>query len=411
MLKLDKIVLFIYVSFALDSLLKINAGVQLHLGIIAILLTNALVLLKKPYLAISPLTKNYMFVLFVLYCAINGFSYNHQGYAGLLVYLFIVCNLIIFCSYTVSHINKRALVYFQLVMIVTGLLQYGLFKFFGYQISFIDAEHYQKGSSVSHRLRGFFVEPNWFAIAFTFNTVLLIGTNIERFCRQMPWLTGLTIIVIVLNGTLATLGALLIIYSVPYVKKSPLKGMFIIAVLAAILVATFSFREGIKLDQAGASAAYGNTQVLNHSSRVEPIIRVLDFQSRQDFTQVFFGHGLGSWATIAVPNQLSVLVFVPKPGVRDGSEIPVILFELGILGALILILDLIITFIKCPARNYHYRGALILFFICLALYPTLKFWMYMPYYFYIRAFIYQNQKNSNVNNYSELKDEHKKELL
>lgn len=391
MLKLDKIVLFIYVSFALDSLLKINAGVQLHLGIIAILLTNVLVLLKRPYLAITPLTKNYMFVLFVFYCAINGFSYNHQGYGGLMVYLFIVCNLIVFCSYTISHINKKTFIYFQIVMIATGLLQYGLFKVFGYQISFIDAEHYQKGSSVSHRLRGFFVEPNWFAIAFTFNTILLIGTNIERFCRQMPWLAGLTIVVIVLNGTLATLGALLIIYSIPYVKKSPLKGMFIIGILAAILAATFSFREGIKLDQAGGSAGYGNTQVLNHSSRVEPILRVIDYQSREGFSKVFFGQGLGSWGTIAVPNRLSVLVFLPKPGVRDGSEIPVIIFELGILGSLILILDLFITFLKCPSRNYHYRGALILFFVCLALYPTFKFWMYMPYYFYIRTVIYGNK--------------------
>lgn len=389
-LKLDKVALFIYISFALDSALKINAGIQLHLGIMSILMTNGLVFMTRPTSIVTPLLKDYFFLFFTLYCTLNGVLFANSGFVGLLIYLLIACNVLVFCAYTLELIDKKAFEYFQVVMIVTGLGQYFAFKVFGYQLSFIDAEHYQKGSSVSHRLRGFFIEPNWYAIALTFNTLLLIGNKVELFIKEKPWIAFFTVIVFILNGTLATVGALIIIYSIPYLKRAPIKGVLMLLVLLSLLAAVFSFREGISQKQAGASA-------LNHSSRVIPFLRVIEFQSKESLTKTIFGQGLGSWGTIAVENRLSVLVFEPKVGARDGSEVPVILFELGLFGCFLIITDLIISFFKCPARLFHLRGGILLFFICLALYPTFKFWMYMPYYFYLRASIHGNRATEDVN--------------
>jgi hypothetical protein len=380
-LKLDKVALFIYLSFAFDSAFKINTGIQLHLGILSILMTNGLVIMTRPTLFLTPLLKDYFFLFFTLYCTVNGLLFANSGFGGLLIYLMIACNVLIFCAYTIDLLDKKAFLYFQMVMIITGLGQYFAYQIFGYQLSFIDAEHYQKGSSVSHRLRGFFIEPNWFAIAFTFNTLLLIREQVEQFLKEKPWVAFFTVVVFILNGTLATVGALILIYSIPYLRKAPIKGIIILLILLSLLAAVFSFRDEINQKQAGSSA-------LNHSSRVIPLLRVVEFQNKESFTKLFFGQGLGSWGTLAVDNRLSVLVFEPKVGVRDGSEVPVILFELGIFGCLLIVVDMFISFFKCPARLFHLRGGLLLFFICLALYPTFKFWMYMPYYFYMRAYIY-----------------------
>ncbi len=385
-LNFTRIATFIYISFAFDSLLKINFGIKIHLGILSILMLNAVVFLNstnrifhsasKGYLG-----KDYFFMAFMLYCFISGLLLEQPGFVSIFVYLIIAINVMIYCAYTAEILDRRAFYYFQIALIVTGLAQFFLFKFFNYQLTFIDAEHYQKGSSVSHRLRGFFVEPNWFSIAFVFNSLLLIGNNVERFYSSHKLLSILSIVVLILNGSLAPVAILLVIYSFPYIRKSPVKGVVLTIGLLLLLALVFSFRESINQKDAG-------TSLLNHNSRVVPYERVAEYQSEQSLPTILFGNGIGSWGTLAVGNRLSVLVYEEKSDARDGSEIPVFIFELGVVGFAILLLDLLYTFLKCSRKEFHLRGSILLFFVSFALYPTLKFWMYMPYYFYIRSLIY-----------------------
>ena len=379
LLNLNKSALCIYILFFFDSLLKLDFGIQVHIGIVAIIILNCIVLIDNPRSIIKACIKDYFFLIFVCYALLNGMVFWQPGFTSIATYLFISTNVFIYCSYTFKLMDSKAFYYFQIILIVTGMFQYGLYKLSGYQLSFIDAEHYQKGSSVSYRLRGFFIEPNWFAISLTFNTFILIGKDIERSFRLYPKLLLLTAVVLILNGTLTTVGILVLVYSIPYIKKEPLKGFLLAIVLLGMLTAVFGFRDSINQKQGQA--------LLNHSSRIEPLVRVIDYQNNENIVSIIFGHGLGSWGTLAVDNRLSVLVFDPKENARDGSEIPVIIFELGMLGIVILFLDSFFLYLKCGKDDFYLKGGVVLFVACFALYPTLKFWMYMPYYFYIRSAI------------------------
>ncbi|MCY1398208.1 hypothetical protein D3C76_345630 [compost metagenome] len=368
----------IYISFAFDSALKLNAGIQLHVGLVAILLTNAIFTLTRPAQIAKTVVRNFYFFLFFLYCTSIGLIQSKPGFLAILTYIAISANVLIFVNLTYKKWDRNFFIYFQLVLIATGLFQYALFKVFGTQISFIEEEHYQKGSSVSLRLRGFFIEPNWFAIAITFNTLLLIGNDVFSFIRKHYWITIFSALTIILNGSLATIGMLVIVYALPLLKKNPVKGGIIMLLMISLMYGAFSFRN--EINQKGE-----NETVLNYNSRWLPLTRVIEYQQNQSLGTILLGNGIGSWGTEAVRNRLSVLVYEEESSARDGSELPVFIFELGILGLALLMLDGAITFIRTPSSLFNVRGGIILFFACLIFYPTLKFWMYMPYYFYMRA--------------------------
>lgn len=379
----------IYLSFAFDSLLKLNIGVQLHIGICAILLTNVMFFLTSPSKIISPLKKDYSFSILIGYCFLNGIYFSEPGFLSIFTYLIIAINVMIYCANTFKFLDAKPLRYFQIAMIVTGLGQYLSFKLFGIQLSFINAEHYEKGSSVSYRLRGFFIEPNWFAISFAFNTLLLIKTDIINFIKENKVLFLGTVVTIILNGSLTTIAILVVIYTFPLMKKSPVKGAMVSILMISVLAGVFSFRGAINQKS-------DNESVLNQASRWIPITRVIDFYAAKDYKDILIGHGLGSWGTLAVKNRLSVLVYDIDADARDGSETPVILFELGVIGLLIVLWDSLRLFLRCPRSEYHIRGGIILFIACLAFYPTLKFWMYMPYYFYMRRIVYEAQPLQSI---------------
>jgi hypothetical protein len=376
-------VTLIYLSFALDSALKLGGSVQFHIGIICIALTNILISLQKPSLIISPIIRERFFFLFILYCLTLGTINSNPGFISVSIYILVTINVIIFANLTYKYTSRKLFYQFQILMIATGLLQYTLYKFGGIQLSFINAEHYEKGYSVSSRLRGFFIEPNWYAISISFNTLLLTGNNIIGFIKRSPYVAALTALVVILNGSLTTIGILSIIYSIPIIRKNPIKGTFYASLVLSILLGVITYRGAINQNA-------DNETMLNYASRWTPLTRVIEYQSNQDFFSVIFGHGLGSWGTTAVKNRLSALVHEEEASARDGSELPVFIFELGLFGTALLLLDLLITYIRTPSRNIHIRGGLVLFLICLVFYPTLKFWMYMPYYFFLRRARHEN---------------------
>ncbi|CDT89235.1 membrane hypothetical protein [Vibrio coralliirubri] len=381
--KISSLVLIIYLSFALDSALKINAGVQLHLGIIGILLFNCVLLVNNPKVIPTTLSVNKILLLFSIWFLFSFLFTQIEGGAVLLLYLLIAINVMVYCSYTEKYFDFSFVKKFQYLMLFSGLIQFLAYKTLGYQISFIDPEHYEKGFSVSERLRGFFLEPNWFAIALAFNTFLLFGNDPIEAIKKQKLLCILTLFVFLVNGSLAPLGILVLTYSFPYLRKKPLKGGLMCLVLLCFFLFTYEFRGNIKSTQ--NTNLNIESSILNHSSRLIPVIRTFDHQVHEGFEKFVFGQGVGAWATIAVPNGLSALVFEAKAGVRDGSEVPVVFFELGFLGIALLLFDSISLFFKSKKEDFHYKGAVILFLVCLFFYPTFKFWMYMPYYFYIRA--------------------------
>jgi len=371
------IIFLIYISFALDSFLKLDFDIQIHLGLFLILIANGFFFIKKPFSIFSSIRADFIFPFFLFYCVLSGFFISDSFYLGNTIYMFIALNVLVFCALTFKYWDDNFFYWFQILMLLTGFIQYFIYKFAGVQIAFIDSSHYEKLSSVAHRLRGFYIEPNWFAISLTFNTFLLFGRSPMAFAKKTPIVTFFTVMAMILNGTLTTLLILVLVYTIPLFKKNPFRALLLLVLIGSVFIGAVSFRSAINVKEADKS-------VVNLSSRITPFLRVIEYQIDNSRFNQLFGNGFGSWGTLAVENRLSALVHEQDPAVRDGSEVPVILFELGFVGVMLIFFDNLRVYLRIDSNDFHLRGAIILFCACLFLYPTFKFWMYMPYYFYIR---------------------------
>tara|TARA_R110000796_G_scaffold37722_1_gene95009 strand:- start:48122 stop:49324 length:1203 start_codon:yes stop_codon:yes gene_type:complete len=381
------IVTFIYLSFALDSLLKINIGIKIHVGILLILLFNFIYFLTTSTKNKVKIYKSDVWlIIFGIYILINGIV--KVGFSSLFIffYFFLALNVYYFLSKNIKFIDEKVLYSFHILLISTGLLQFFLVLLFDYQLNFLGFEHYNKGSSVTLRLRGFFVEPNWFAIAFTFNTFLLFKNDAISFIKKHKILFLFTIIVFILNGSFGTLAVLIVTYGNKYLKKN-----VIIAVLLALLAFVgFYF---IMQKRANFKKGKSGIELFNYYSRTEPFKRVLNYYEENPKVNIFFGNGFGSWGEKGVSNNLSVLNYKINPMSRDSSELHVFLFEIGLLGLFLFILDILTLYKNNLKSNFYIKGAIFLFIVSFLLYPIFKFYMYMVYYFLIRIYIRENKKD------------------
>lgn len=371
-----------YLSFALDSLLKVNIGFKIHFGVLLILGLNFLYFILKGFkFSIKFSTLDFWFILFTLYIFFSGIIKTGTSSLLLFFYFFLALNTYFFINQNFERIEYKTIVRFQKILIVTGIFQICLYWFFDYQINFLDdIGHYFKGSSVSQRVRGFFVEPNWFAIAITFNTFLLIKNNILEFIKQHYYLFAFSIVVMLLNGSIGTLAIFVGTYGYTYLKKNLIMALGLAIIGVFVFTIIINKRAEVKKNKEGI-------EIFNYYSRLEPLKRVNNYFDKQDIFTRAFGVGFGSWGTVAVENRLSVLVYRKNPSSRDGSELPVFIFELGYIGLIIFLFDWLTLFVKNHKKDYFIYGALLLFLVCFFLYPIFKFLMYMAYYFMIRVMI------------------------
>src|SRR5690606_38141003 len=91
------IVQAIYLSFALDSLLKVDIGVRVHLGILSLLILNIAYFIakgEKQRLAIPKSDK--WLVLFALYILLNGLFKLGLQSLYIFLYFFLALNIYFF---------------------------------------------------------------------------------------------------------------------------------------------------------------------------------------------------------------------------------------------------------------------------------------------------------------------------
>lgn len=372
------VVLIFYISLGFDSLLKINLGFNLHISLVVAVILVLFYLLTNIEFLGQELKRDFRLYLFLFLCFFWGLVKSTAGVFDVSIYLVFIVITSLFVSITYSQWSTKVFLCFQWVLIITGIFQYLLYKISGYQVSFIDSEHYMKGYSVASRLRGFFIEPNWFSIAMAFNTILLFKGRLFGLAKEHAYLVMLTFIVMILNGSFATLGILILVLMFPLLRTNPVTGMMSLLGVAVLLGGILIFRN---------SLSHGDSNLFNYASRLIPFERVLGYQSEQGAASLLWGNGFGSWGVEAIYHRLSVLVYDMNPSVRDGSEVPVILFELGLVGLLLIIIDSIFLMYKAGIERYYLAGGVLLFLVCLAFYPVFKFLMYMPYYFYVRQSI------------------------
>ncbi len=383
----------IYLSFAFDSLLKVNLyGLKIHVGIAAsffVLLFVTVVNLEvklakiffKKYWSIAP---------FVVYLFFNIIFLNdYPGISLILTYYFVAIFMMYFAFVNERFISIRTITMFQWIMIATGLFQYTLYNLFDIQISFYAAEHYMLDASFATRLRGFFVEPNWYSISLSFNTILLfsqLGKDIAKY----RWLLLFTALVMVFNASylfVLVAASVLAVNHVTTLAKASKKQVFLLFITLVMVLATFTVRTLSK--NSTQISTHTVSDYVNYGSRLGPATRTIAFMNTESIGVNLFGFGVGSWPYIGLENSLGYLgvygEYKIRPAQRDSAEFHVFLLEVGYVGLFLFLFDYLYNYWKYRRFDVIYSVSMAYMLAAFFTYPVFKFTMYLLPFFIVRA--------------------------
>jgi len=394
----------IYISFAFDSALKLGVGgFRIHFGILVILILSVIEYLDNPRTIklAGFFRKNWSLFPFVLY--LFGHAFINSSFPGIpitLTYFILGLWVFYFLYNKESYISDRAIIIFQWVLIVTGLFQSALFQIFDYQLAFFDAEHYAVNASFATRLRGFYLEPNWFSISLTFNSLLLFLRYGNSLMKQKG-LIALSFITLLLNGSYGFVGVIILGYvfrifiDLPRVSKRNIIVFVIMFFVAGGLILSRNLYKSNSGDASKRALISVNT-----GSRLLPAIRTVLFMSNKTGNEQLFGLGIGSWPYIGIKeNKLGYLGFgnvsydsLVKPARRDSAEFQVFLLELGYLGIVIFLFDYGYNYWRFGRLNMIYSIASACMLAAFFVYPVFKFYMYLVPFYLIRTFAVKEDK-------------------
>ena len=361
-------------------MLKFQLGdLRIHLGLLTIAVLVPFFCLKHIHLIFSAVRDNRLFIGYLVYCVISGYLLNGKYFVHQLPHVGMIFIVLLFVWCVGRQWQGKFFLNFQYVLIGTGLFQFVLAHLFDYQLHWFFTGHYMGSQALSlgGRLRGFFLEPNWYGISMSFNTLLLVGPDIEKFLKKRFWPAVLSALVLVLNGSWGAIGGLFIVYGGYQIIFKLRKSILVVFLGALVLCGGGYFRSNVNVE----NRAYGG---LNHQSRLLPLVNVFKYQIWDTEGRFWWGNGFGRWGTLAIDRGLAVIQLKRDVKYRGSCELPTMLFEVGIFGVAILLLDSILLYRRCRKGAVHHQGGIILFWIYLILYPTFQFIPYMISYFILR---------------------------
>lgn len=387
-----KIAMLICILFALDSFVKLSLpGFRIHPSHLLIILSIFFIFIKKEGRVelIGFARENLILLLFFMFCIFQFIQAE-----SLRQYLFVFSYLLImFLTYFYFYANRKlfsmekVFINLTIVILFGGIVQYLLHALFGYQLALggIDSSYYLKGSSVDSRMRGFFLEPNWFGLSLTFSFIGYALT-IKKISRASVLLILMVVICSLLSGNrLSNYFVFLTIIILAFARKLPYGYIVSIAILG-LMPAIFFF---MSLD------LLGGVEVEDRSltARTITAARVINYAS-EDMTwyNLLLGHGLSSWYGVALDNHLTIRSGLLEDGkaLRDTSETYVLFIEHGFLGCGLLVLDLVYFARRSFRRNRQAAPyaliATTFLFSSAFYYPIFFFMMYLIPYFLIRIF-------------------------
>jgi hypothetical protein len=374
------LLIFVCVMFALDSLVKLSLpGFRIHPAHFFIIVATFFIIITPigRTQAVDFIKENVVLVFFFSFCLLQ--IIQAESLRQYLLY------------------NSRSLLSFHYVftlliclVLLGGGVQYLLNLVFGYHLALggIDTAYYLKSSSVDSRMRGFFLEPNWFGLFLTFSfvgyalTIKKVSTNsvFLLFFSVMlcSYLSGNR-----LSNYFVILTVCIFIFGEKYPKYTFLN-VIVFGLLPVIyfLISLNFFNGGdISVDDRSLSA------------RTITASRVIDYViTNSGWFNIIFGHGLSNWSNVALENGLTIRSSSLESGaaLRDTSETYVLFIEHGLLGCGLLLLDLVLFVRRAYSRNRvlaSYAAITATFLLCSAFYyPIFFFMMYLAPYFLIRIY-------------------------
>jgi len=392
-LKLSHIVYTMVFLLCFDSVLKIPVGpIFMQPGILIGLLTLLLITLNninsnKPFLTKNLLDKPTS-ILLIYSIAHIALAKNLDVYFSILSYLAIYALMYIFINHVYAYVNWSKLSKLAVVTLVsTGLIQYLFINLFNIQLELrgLDSSYYANKGNLGTRMRGFFLEPNWYGLAL-FSWLFLYYYHQQ----QKKWtdygLASLSILCLYLseNRTIFILLAICVfsIYAERYLKS--FRRIIPIAIVATAAIIYFYF-----------SVAVNDFDDRSAMARTYTAANIINIWLTDNLVTKMIGHGLSNWGYYSniLEFSRSNYTFDQALTRRDNAEIYVYLFEMGAISFAIFAYDLFNIGKKSRTLSPP------IFVACLYLsslfYPIYGFIMYLIPLMVIRCGIFRGQQNAN----------------
>ncbi len=393
---LSRIMYLITIMLCFDSVLKVPIGpIFMQPGILIGLLTLLLISLSKFNSNKPSLIKNLPdkpTLLLVIYAATHiALAKNLDVFFAIFSYLLIYVLMCTMINYAYSYVNWRKIAKLAVILLVaTGAIQYIFINFFNFQLELrgLDSSYYVNKGNLGTRMRGFFLEPNWYGLAL-FSWLFLYYYKQQKKKLADYALTFLAIYCLYLSEN-RTIFILLVlsafgIYAGPYIKAFRKWVPFIIVAAATIIYFYFSASGSDLNDRSAMARTYTAANIINIWLSDSPILKII-------------GHGLSNWGFYSNSLEFSRSNFTFDQALtrRDNAEIYVYLFEMGLICFIIFAYDLITIGKKSKSL------ALPIFVACIYLsslfYPIYGFIMYLIPLMVVRCEIFRGGQNANSSN-------------
>lgn len=384
--------------FSLDSLIKINLeDFRIHISHLLLIIAMALSAISTKKWLGQYARQNRTIIFLLVYLLLHVFiAADLKTYIVVLSYflLAIMTHAAIFTYANKINFNlffKRTLI----LLVATGFAQYLLYVVFNYQISLggLSDTYYNDGGSIANRMRGFFLEPNWYGLYLASAFIGYIMTLDEK--RPHILLMSLSFACLFLSENRLTLYFVLLSTSIFFYEKHvhKIQKYFLIMVCLApiIFLLTLTFSDTL-------SGAAGDDRSV--SARSVTVLKTATYiENNFSPPSLLFGNGLSTWGEIAYQENLSSRASSEKSKTaRDTSESYVVVFELGLVGALLFFLDFYTTCNTATKRTEKTQIIILssLVFCAAFYYPTFYFMMYLAPYFAARTYCSPRSKLRHV---------------
>ena len=382
---LNKPLEFLFIVFLLsfDSLLKINFGVlYLQLGLFFVIMFYALRFSLQSSTrssAVRLICKDRSLILFIfltlMYIAVAiEISVFIKLYSYIIIFtiLYLYVDTVNLSQLNLNIISKIALV----VISFSGIIQMSLLSIGDYQIELrgVTEFYYQKNGDMAARMRGFFLEPNWFGLV-VFGWLYVFIRSMKRFFVSdfLVIILSLTCLFLSENRLIFLFLSLLIFSYVfkPVINFLKNNLIFLILFLASLLFIFFTLSGGIEGDRSA-------------SARFVTAFNVVSYMADAPILNLIFGHGFSNWGWYSNEYLLSVSNYMADQDLtrRDNSEIYVVFFEMGLVGLMYFAYEL--KFLSMKKGDNLDKVFLACFYLASLFYPIFTFLIYLPMLFIVR---------------------------
>lgn len=335
-LKIRHVAYIATVLICVDSLLKINfLGFFLQAGILAALIGLAATYVAKIKAKNTP---DLIVWLLAVYIALHyALALDIKTFLSCAAYPATFGAIYLFIRRIHPYVNwQRIARTAVLVLLATGYLQYLLINVFEIQIELrgIDYTYYEGKGTLGSRMRGFFLEPNWFGLSL-FAWSFLYIYKIESLKKSDALIIFFVIIAIYLSNN--RLIYLLCIYMLAIAFASTrLPKIAKIAPAASVFLACTLF---ILI-----SSYYPEIADRSAAARTYTMAKTWQVWTESELLTQIVGYGFSNWGHYSNNWALSWSNYRLDQALtrRDNAEIYVFLFEMGALSFVIFAADLLI---------------------------------------------------------------------